>query len=390
MNQVIEGDIAELSSTSMVRELTRAEIDQQIATAHQFPRSIQKSANNILSLVTINEQAAEECSYALPRGGKPITGPSIRLAEIISSQWGNCRVGARVVHVDRVEKYVEAEGVFHDLESNTATTSRVRRRISDKYGKLFNDDMILVTGNAACSIAKRNAILGGVPKAVWNEAYNASISTVKGDIKTLAERRDLAMKHMAAFGITPEQVYEILGIGGEKDLNLDQLVLLRSMAAGLKSGETTVEELIKTVQGEVVDRKRGDITEDPMPKKSKEKSKPKADPEEKAEDKPEDKAVPKDPPGMEGADTETKGEPEADDAKEEAPDMDKHMVHENIANAVRNDMLDATDITAVTELYKDALMAMQKEAPDVFKRLMEDADEHRAALEKATEDEGAE
>ena len=30
---------------------------------------------------------------------------------------GNNRVGTRIVHVDRIEKYVEAEGVFHHLET---------------------------------------------------------------------------------------------------------------------------------------------------------------------------------------------------------------------------------------------------------------------------------
>jgi hypothetical protein len=45
--------------------------------------------------------------------------------------------------------------------------STVRRRIFDSRGRLFNDDMITVTGNAACAIAKRNAILSGVPKSAF-------------------------------------------------------------------------------------------------------------------------------------------------------------------------------------------------------------------------------
>ena len=123
---------------SLAVALSRSEIDQQITTARAMPRSIKRAMDNILTLATLDAESAEECIYALPRGGKPIKGPSVRLAEIISSQWGNCRVGARVVHVDRFEKYIEAEGVFHDLETNTATTARVRRRISDKQGRILN------------------------------------------------------------------------------------------------------------------------------------------------------------------------------------------------------------------------------------------------------------
>ena len=228
---------------SLAIGLTKAEIDQQISTAKAYPRLVSRVTQNILSLVTIDEQSAEECSYALPRGGKPIVGPSIRLAEIIAGQWGNCRVGARVVHIDRIEKFVEAEGIFHDLETNTATTARVRRRISNKTGGLLTDDMIIVTGNAACSIAKRNAILGGVPKAVWRKAYDEAEKVVKGDVKTLAERRELIFKAFAAFGVKPEQIFASLGIAGEDDITLEHIPTLTGMRSALKSGEASVEEM---------------------------------------------------------------------------------------------------------------------------------------------------
>jgi hypothetical protein len=240
----IDGEVITAAATeSLAIGLTKAEIDQQVATAKAYPRSISRVSQNILSLVTIDEQAAEECNYALPRGGKPITGPSIRLAEIIASEWGNNRNGARVVHIDRAEKYIEAEGVFLDLEKNTATTARVRRRISDKNGRLLSDDMIIVTGNAAGSIAKRNAILAGVPKAVWRKAYEAALATIKGDVKTLTERRDKALKAFAAFGVKPEQLFVSLEIGGIDDITLDHIALLMGMHSALKSGEETVETM---------------------------------------------------------------------------------------------------------------------------------------------------
>ena len=154
------------TSASLAVQMAVAEVDQQIATAHAYPRSIDKVMKNILTLATLDEETAKECIYALPRANKIIPGPSIRLAEIMLSQWQNARVGTRVTHVDRFEKYVEAEGIFHDLETNVATTARVRRRISDKRGRLYDDDMIMVTSNAAAAIAKRNAILAGVPKGV--------------------------------------------------------------------------------------------------------------------------------------------------------------------------------------------------------------------------------
>jgi len=214
----------------------RAEIDMQIETAKRFPRSIQRATGAILTLSTMDEETAAECNFALPRGGKPILGPSIRLAEIIQQCWGNCRVSARVVNVNTDEKWIEAEGIYHDLETNSATAARVRRRIADRSGRVFNDDMIIVTGNAACSIAKRNAILAGVPKSVWRQAYDAARKVVAVDVQTLTVRREKAVSAFANFGVKPEQVFVSLGVAGNDDITLDHIPILRGMFSAIKNG----------------------------------------------------------------------------------------------------------------------------------------------------------
>src|SRR5215813_8443617 len=127
----------------MVGTIVRAEIDMQIATAKANPRSVNKAMGSILSLATLDEQTAAENVFAMVRSGKAIRGPSIRLAEIIYQQWGNCRVDARVISIDREHKIITAEGTFHDLETNAATRAVIQRRISDKHGRLYSDDMIV-------------------------------------------------------------------------------------------------------------------------------------------------------------------------------------------------------------------------------------------------------
>jgi hypothetical protein len=252
----------------------RAEIDMQIATARAYPRSIKQVSSRIYSLVTLDEDSAEECTYALPRGGKPIKGPSIRFAEALKQSYGNCRSAARVVDVNKIDKYVEAEGVFFDLETNTATSSRVRRRIVDRNGRLYNDDMILVTGNAACSIAMRNAILGGIPKPLWRAAYDAANRVISGDVTTLAVNREKAFKAFAAFGVKPEQIFAALALKGVEDVTVDHIGLLRGMHSALKNGESTVEEMFSppTVEKKVdpennplVDKQKPKVEEPPRP-----------------------------------------------------------------------------------------------------------------------------
>lgn len=161
--QMNEG--AMVAEEGMVALLNRSEIEQQIATARRFPRSIKRFRDESMQMVTLSESVAEQCIYALPRDGKTIEGPSARFAEVIASAWGNCRAGARVV--DDKGEFVVSQGVFHDLERNVAITYEVQRRITNKKGQRFSADMIGVTANAACSIALRNAILKGVPKAFW-------------------------------------------------------------------------------------------------------------------------------------------------------------------------------------------------------------------------------
>jgi hypothetical protein len=234
------------AGSSMVSLLNKSEIDQQIATAHRFPRNLTRFRREALQMVTLNEAVAEQCIYALPRDGKTIEGPSARFAEVVASAWGNCRAGARVVD-DRGE-FVTAQGVFHDLERNVAITYEVQRRIVDKHGKRYKPDMIGVTANAACSIALRNAILKGVPKAFWDDMYGAARQVVMGDVKTLANRRADAIAAFQKFGVTPEQICAKLEVAGTQDIGLEHLVVLRGLLTAIKDGDTTPEDAFGTVQ----------------------------------------------------------------------------------------------------------------------------------------------
>ncbi len=241
------GEIMTMTEQPLAVQLAQAELNQAVTTAKAFPRSIQKARSNILSLATLDEETAAECVYALPRGGKPIKGPSIRFAEIVASQWGNCHTGSRVVAVDKFDKVVVAEGVFFDLETGMKRTAQIRRRIVDSKGRLYNDDMITVTGNAAASVAMREAILKGIPKAVWRQAYAQCEGVIAGDIKTLGERRDGAIKAFAVWGIKPEQIFASLDVAGLDEIGLDQVATLRAMFKAIKDGDQKVEDYFPAV-----------------------------------------------------------------------------------------------------------------------------------------------
>lgn len=247
---------------STITLIGRSEIEHQISTARRFPRSIKRFRDEALQMVTLSESVAEQCIYALPRDGKTIEGPSARFAEVIASAWGNNRAGARVI--DDSGDFVTAQGVFHDLERNVAITYEVQRRITDKHGRRYKPDMIGVTANAACSIALRNAILKGVPKAFWEDMYSEARKVIMGNVQTLANRRASAIAAFQRFGITPEKVCEKLAVAGIEDIGLEHLVTLRGLLTAIKDGDTTPEDAFsdRKVESTVAVKKAEDLTAD--------------------------------------------------------------------------------------------------------------------------------
>lgn len=244
--EVMEPDNVDIGTLAV---LNKSEIDQQVATAKKYPRSIVKFRQEALQLATLDDQTAAECIYALPRDGKVIEGPSARFAEIMAYSWGNSRAGARVIGEDA--EFVTSQGLYFDLEKNVAISYEVKRRITGKSGKRYSADMIGTTSNAASSIALRNAVLKGVPKALWRPIYDACRKVVAGDFKTLVNRREAALQAFVIYGVTPDMIFKTLGIGGKEDIGLDQLVVLSGFLTALKDGESSVDDIFGNVENHV-------------------------------------------------------------------------------------------------------------------------------------------
>ena len=232
-----------VSDTATLVAINRAEIDGQIATARAFPRSVTSFMREATELVTLDATMAEACIYALPRDGKTVAGPSARFAEVIQHAFGNNRGGARVVAEE--DGFIVAQGVYHDLEKNVQVTMEVRRRITDKHGKKFKPDMIGVTGNAASSIAHRNAVLKGIPKALWLPVYEAAREVAVGNVKTLVDRRTHALAWFQNVNVTPEMICTKFGLEGVEDIGLPELEVLTGLKTAIREGSITPEDAFK-------------------------------------------------------------------------------------------------------------------------------------------------
>lgn len=228
--------------------ITKAEIDVQISTAKAFPRSLAMFMSKSMSMATLSEDIAASCSYSVPREGKAIDGPSVRLAEIVCASYGNIRAGARVIANDG--KTITAQGICHDLETNNSVTVEVKRRITKKDGRIFSEDMQVVTGNAACAIAYRNAVFKVVPYAMVQEVYDKAREVARGTAETLVKRRDKALEFFRGMKVTDEQICEALDIKRVEDIDLDKLSTLTGMKSALKNGESTIQSLFSNVAPE--------------------------------------------------------------------------------------------------------------------------------------------
>jgi hypothetical protein len=226
--------------------IVNAELENQVATAKRYPRNPPAMfLRRLVQLATVDADTAAECYYRLPRKKKDgtdatIEGPSIRLAEMAASQWGNVLYGARPVSADKTT--VVVMGFCWDLESNVRRAVYVQRKITDRNGRRYSDDMVTVTTNAACAIAARNAVIAVVPRALINQAMKAAKSLAVGDVQSLTDRRNKALAHFAKLGVSEARVLGALSVETVDDIGLDQLEELHGLAGALRDGDTTLED----------------------------------------------------------------------------------------------------------------------------------------------------
>lgn len=234
---IIRAGGAELTTAA---DLYAASIDRQIATAKHYPRNLTGSLSSLRAMVTSSVAIADSCEYALPRDGKQITGASARFAEILAYCFGNIRVEGRIIEIDK--KHVTAQGVCHDLESNSAQSVEVKRRITNKSGQTYGDDMIQTTCQAAISIARRNAILATIPEALWADAYEAAQEAKLGTKADLPQRIKGLMEAFEKLGVAPQRVLKKAGYESAEEFTANKLAFFRSVYVGIKEGHLTVEE----------------------------------------------------------------------------------------------------------------------------------------------------
>ena len=241
----MENEVIRIEKAEMLQAVNRAEVDIQISTAKQYPRDLPQVLNRIATYAMMDRETAEDCFYVLRRQGRDgsasvIEGLSVRMAEIIASSWGNLRIQTRIVGNDG--KMITAQAMCHDLETNVAVCKEVSRSIAYKNGATYSQDMQIVTGNAAASIAFRNAVLSVIPKAVTKNIINQVKQVALGQSIDLEQSRQNVIAYFAKIGVTKEQILHYLGKNAVEEIDQQSIYELRATANAIKEGTTTVQE----------------------------------------------------------------------------------------------------------------------------------------------------
>lgn len=236
-----ENDTVEILDGNMaLQAVDRAQIDIQISTARAYPRDIDKCKKDAMALATMDEDTASTMFYVLPRGGKSIEGPSTRLAEVIANSWEHIRIETRVESID--DRFLVAVATAMDLQKNVAVRTSVRRRITDKNGKRFNDDMIVVTSNAASSIAARNALFKVVPFAFVKPIYDRARQVAVGEAKSFNKTRDAVLNNLVKAGCQMDAIMGYFGYNGADSFTMEDVITLKGVFNAIREGNVKVEE----------------------------------------------------------------------------------------------------------------------------------------------------
>lgn len=174
------------------------EVHAGLVIAKSYPRD-QKSAVDRILMACARPGLASKAVYEYARGGNEITGPSIRLAEVLAREWGN--VFAGVIELSRASGVSECMAFAWDLETNYREERRFQVkhwRDTKRGGYQLTDerDIYEAIANAGAR-RKRACILALIPGDVQESALEQCHETLAAKVDTSPER---VAKMVEAFG----------------------------------------------------------------------------------------------------------------------------------------------------------------------------------------------
>lgn len=325
----LPGDPAKAQIIQAASEMTGVEESRATAesqagfvVAKRFPREQSLSLNRIVQSCQ-RKSLAEQAEYAFPRGGSMVTGPSIRLAEVLAQSWGNLLFGVR--ELQEIEGASLMMAYCYDLETNLRAervfTVKHQRKARGKIERLTDPRDIYEMNFNQAARRLRACILQVIPGDVVELAVEACRATLEAtDADASKENVAKMVKAFAELGVTEEMIQKRIG-KKISAISPPEMVSLRKVFTSIRDGMSKVDQWFETEPESAADLKeklKGMSEKSEQKKrKTKKKAKPAPEPEEEAPEEPiKGSPEPQEPAEAPAAPVEPSEEPEPSEGEE--------------------------------------------------------------------------
>lgn len=231
-----------LAQASASREME--EVKGQIFMAKTYPRNVFDAERRIMDSCK-RPSLAGAAMYSYPRGGTKVTGPSIRLAEVLAQNWGNLSFGIK--ELEQRDGESVAMAYCWDQETNVRQEKIfvVKHAIGTKKGLKQLSDPRDIYEKVANDGARRlrACILGIIPGDIVDLAVEECTKTLAGENKgPLKDRIANALNLFKnTYGVTQEMIEMKFGYNANSFSEFD-LVELVKIHNSLKDGVSKIED----------------------------------------------------------------------------------------------------------------------------------------------------
>lgn len=239
-----------MESTSIEESRAVAESQAGFVVAKRFPRDQGAALSRILQSCQ-RKSLAEQAEYAFPRGGQMVTGPSIRLAEVLAQNWGNILFGIR--ELQEIEGASMLMAYCYDLETNSRSerifTVKHVRKARGKTTQLTDARDIYEVNFNQGARRLRACILQVIPGDVVElatEACRASLEATDADASP--ENIKKMIVAFDKFDVTEEMIEVRMG-KKLKALIPAEMVTLRKIFTSLSDGMSKVDQWFEVSAG---------------------------------------------------------------------------------------------------------------------------------------------
>lgn len=220
------------------------EVKAMVFMAKQFPRDLSLAYQRIMTACN-RKVLAETAVYEYPRGTQKVTGPSIRLAEVVAQNWGNIDTG--IIELEQKKGESVAMAYAWDLETNVRESKifTVKHERHTKHGvtKLTDPrDIYELVANMGAR-RRRACILGIIPGDIIEKAVQQCNQTLIGKTnEPIIDRLNVVLAAFEReFGVSKEMIEKHFGYNLSAFTEHD-LVKLKRIGTSLKDGMAKRED----------------------------------------------------------------------------------------------------------------------------------------------------